>query len=67
MTNQIEFSKPGKWVMRITADRRIEVNEDVTVTASAQAVLAAVQKLLGHPPQRKPLTEGEAHALRVLL
>ena len=46
MTNQIEFLKSGEWVMRITADRRIEVNEDVTVTESAQAVLEAVQKLL---------------------
>lgn len=56
MNNQIEFSKPGKWVMRITADRRIEVNEDVTVTEAAQTVLEAVQKLLNQPEQRKPLT-----------
>ena len=32
--------------MRITADRRIEVNEDVDVTETAQAVLNALQHLL---------------------
>lgn len=56
MTNQIEFLKSGEWVMRITADRRIEVNEDVIVTEAAQTVLEAVQKLLNQPEQRKPLT-----------
>ena len=54
MTNQIEFSQPGKWVMRITADRRIEVNEDVTLTEAAQTVLEAVQKLLEQ--QAEPVT-----------
>ena len=39
------------WVMRITADRRIEVNEDVEVTEAAQKVLDALQHLL-KPPQR---------------
>ena len=34
------------WVMRITADRRIEVNEDVEVTEAAQKVLDAMQYLL---------------------
>jgi polyphosphate kinase len=34
------------WVMRITADRRIEVNEDVEVTEAAQKVLDAMQPLL---------------------
>jgi hypothetical protein len=34
------------WVMRITADRRIEVNEDVEVTEAAQKVLDAMQQLL---------------------
>jgi len=59
MNNQIEFSKPGKWVMRITADRRIEVNENVTVTEAAQTVLEALQTLLNQPEQRKPLTDDE--------
>jgi hypothetical protein len=34
------------WVMRITSDRRIEVNEDVEVTEAAQKVLDAMQHLL---------------------
>jgi RNA binding exosome subunit len=34
------------WVMRITADRRIEVNTDVDVTEAAQKVLDAMQHLL---------------------
>lgn len=43
------------WVMRITADRRIEVNEDVEVTETAQKVLDAMQYLLkAQPKQRKP-------------
>lgn len=49
--NTIEFrSTPNNtWVLRITADRRIEVNEDVEVTDAAQKVLEAMQHLL---PQR---------------
>ena len=39
------------WVMRITADRRIEVNEGVEVTEAAQKVLDALQNLL-KPAQR---------------
>ena len=39
------------WVMRITADRRIEVNEGVEVTEAAQKVLDALQHLL-KPAQR---------------
>ena len=62
MTNKIEFLKSGEWVMRITADRRIEVNEGITVTEAAQKVLEALQTLLEQPEQ-KPLTEEEAHAL----
>ena len=37
------------WVMRITADRRIEVNEGVEVTEAAQKVLDALQNLLKLP------------------
>ena len=53
--NTIEFSTThnelhNTWVMRITADRRIEVNEDVEVTEAAKKVLDAMQHLL--TPQR---------------
>jgi len=41
----------SEWVMRITADRRIEVNEDVEVTEAAQKVLHALQHLI-KPAQR---------------
>ena len=34
------------WVMRITADRKIEVNENVEVTEAAKAVLASMQEML---------------------
>ena len=48
----IEFrsTSDNTWVMRITADRKIEVNEDVDVTFAAQKVLDAMQGLL--TPQR---------------
>jgi hypothetical protein len=46
-TNTITFQTTDTtWVMRITADRRIEVNEDVEVTEAAQKVLDAMQYLL---------------------
>lgn len=45
--NTITFHNTNAdWVMRITADRRIEVNEDVEVTEAAQKVLDAMQYLL---------------------
>jgi hypothetical protein len=45
--NTITFHNTNAdWVMRITADRRIEVNEDVEVTDAAQKVLDAMQYLL---------------------
>lgn len=45
--NTIEFrASANTWVMRITADKRIEVNEGVDVTEAAQKVLAAMQTLL---------------------
>jgi len=55
MENKIEFhtqtnSMQDSWVMCITTDRRIEVNEDVEVTEAAQKVLDAMQLLL--TPQR---------------
>ena len=48
--SSIEFRKPGEWVMRITADRRIEVNEGITVTEAAQHVLDALQTLMQPKP-----------------
>lgn len=45
--NTITFhNSNADWVMRITADRRIEVNEDVEVGEAAQKVLDAMQYLL---------------------
>jgi hypothetical protein len=50
--NTITFcQQDSTWVMRITADRRIEVNEGVDVTEAAQKVLEAMQHLLT-PQQR---------------
>ena len=56
----------AEWVMRITADRRIEVNEGVEVSEAAQKVLDALQNLLrpaAQPAQRKPLTINEITAI----
>jgi hypothetical protein len=48
--NTIEFrithNEAPKWVMKITADRRLEVNEDVDVTEAAKQVLEAMQWML---------------------
>jgi len=49
--NTIEFKTTSNtlmdgWVMRITADRRIEVNENVEVTEAAKKVLEAMQLML---------------------
>jgi hypothetical protein len=52
--NTITFSTSSDWVMRITADRRIEVNEGVEVTEAAKKVLEAMQWML------KPTQEREA-------
>lgn len=45
----ITFSNANTWVMRITADRRIEVNEGVAVSDAAQAVLDALAPMLKKP------------------
>lgn len=55
--NTIEFRTThnelhNTWVMRITADRRIEVNEDVEVTEAAKKVLEAMQWVLDK--QKRP-------------
>ena len=48
--NSIKFQTSNNtlngWVMKITADRRIEVNEDVDVTEAAKKVLEAMQWML---------------------
>jgi predicted RNA binding protein with dsRBD fold (UPF0201 family) len=64
MPNTITFQTTNNtWVMRITADRRIEVNEDVEVTEAAKKVLDAMQHLL--TPQRtwQGLTDEERREL----
>jgi len=48
--------------MRITADRRIEVNEGVEVTAAAQKVLDAMQGMLDVGLEKAVLAEREACA-----
>ena len=51
--NTIQFNTQNNtWVMRITADRRIEVNEDVEVTEAAKKVLEAMQWMLDN--QKRP-------------
>jgi hypothetical protein len=50
------------WVMRITADRRIEVNEGVEVTEAAQKVLDAMQQLLTKGLDKAIADEREACA-----
>ena len=50
-SNTIEFRTTNNelhntWVMKITADRRIEVNENVEVTEAAKKVLEAMQSML---------------------
>jgi hypothetical protein len=49
--NTIEFRTSNNelhntWVMKITADRRIEVNENVEVTEAAKKVLETMQLML---------------------
>ena len=61
--NTITFYKSNvDWVMRITADRRIEVNEDVEVTEAAQKVLDAMQQLLTNGLDKAVSAEREACA-----
>ena len=48
--NKFVISEPAPltniWVMKITPDRRIEVNEDVEVTEAAKKVLECMQTML---------------------
>ena len=64
--NTIQFSGTGgTWVMRITADRRIEVNEDVDVTEAAQKVLDALQHLLKPAPVQEPVAQDAPEKCRL--
>lgn len=61
--NTITFHNSNvDWVMRITADRRIEVNEGVEVTEAAQKVLDAMQQLLTNGLDKAVAAEREACA-----
>jgi hypothetical protein len=62
--NTITFNNlESTWVMQITADRKIIVNEDVGVSEAAQAVLDALQPLLLKPHPAKTLTDEEIKAV----
>ena len=58
------------WVMRITPDRRIEVNEDVEVTEAAQKVLDVIQEMMDRQkPAQEPykchwVEKGKGHCER---
>jgi hypothetical protein len=61
-SNEYEIKTTGNtlvntWVMKITADRRIEVNEDIEVTEAAKKVLECMQTMLKQrtPPCPKDL------------
>ena len=59
--NTISFhSMNTEWVMRITADRRIEVADGVDVTEAARLVLDAMQSLLNVGLEKAVLAEREA-------
>jgi hypothetical protein len=61
--NTIAFcSMNTEWVMRITADRRIEVADGVDVTEAARLVLDAMQSMLDVGLEKAVLAEREACA-----
>jgi len=68
--NTIEFKTTSNtlmdgWVMRITADRRIEVNENVEVTEAAKKVLEAMQLMLDNQKRTwVGLTDEEINSVR---
>jgi hypothetical protein len=56
--NTISFySMNAEWVMRITADRRIEVADGVDVTEAARLVLDAMQSMLDVGLEKAVLAE----------
>jgi hypothetical protein len=63
VANTITFhSMNAGWLMRITADRRIEVADGVDVTEAAQKVLDAMQSMLDVGLEKAVLAEREACA-----
>jgi hypothetical protein len=61
--NTISFhSMNTEWVMRITADRRIEVADGVDVTEAARLVLDAMQSMLDVGLEKAVKAEREACA-----
>jgi len=60
----ITFHKPlsGSWLMRITAEGRIEVAEGADVTETAQKVLDAMEGMLDDRIKKAALDEREACA-----
>ena len=61
--NTISFhSMNSEWVMRITADRRIEVADGVDVTEAERLVLDAMQNMLAVGLEKAVLAEREACA-----
>jgi len=62
--NTITFNNSeSTWVMQITADRKIIVNEDVEVSEAAQTILDALQPLLLKTHPTKTLTDEEIVSL----
>jgi hypothetical protein len=62
--NTITFnSSESTWVMQITADRKIIVNEGVEVSDAAQSVLNALEPLLLKTHPVKELTDEEIIAV----
>lgn len=63
LPNTITFKgSDSTWVLRITANRKIEVNEDVEVSVLAQQVLDAVQVML-KPKAWQSLSDDEITSL----
>jgi len=62
----ITFYHPSGWVMRITADKQIEVNEGVEVTEAAQAVLDALAPMLLTRERSRDMNAEAANELRRL-
>ena len=63
--NTITFSNDqSSWVVRITADRKIEVNPDVTMDEAAQTFINAVQHLL--TPQITAVNDEDLPILGIL-
>jgi len=59
--NTITFNNMNsQWVMKITADRKLEINDDVEVSEAARIVLDSLQELLNKTkPQYRELSDEE--------